>query len=318
MPSAPNAAILDVGPTLKRLLVEAAEALKPMSQAQFLLRLWLRRGSICVALCLLAVTVPIDRVVYSIGITLQKSGKHCALVVRSVYSHSPAASAGIRAGDEISGIDGKDTRPLTLFQAAALIRSAQPGMVTLTLQHRNGETHDCRIQRVAQEEILALNHLKDVSGAVVPIDTTVAEVRNMLNFDGRRIVERVFPLHYPSNTSLFYAGFELFILREPREVMVGGIETSPASRAGVHWGDVLVAVNGIRLEGKNSQEVEALFLSKGPTTMQLTLDRLGSRMSLRFQLEQASEVLKENQLRLANGKLVPDNISDRALRCGAT
>jgi C-terminal processing protease CtpA/Prc len=289
-----------------------------VGQAQFLLCLWLRRSSLCVALVLLSFAAPTDRVVYSIGITLQKSGGRCALVVRSVYPHSPAELAGIKAGDEISRIDRRDVRLLTLFQAASLIRSAQPGMVTLRLQHRNGETYDCRIQRVAQEEILALNYLKAVSGAVVPIDTTDAEVRNMLNFDGRRIEERVFPLHYPSNASLFYAGFEIFILREPREVMVGGIETSPASRAGVHCGDVLVEVNGIRLEGKSSQEVEALFLSEGPTTMQLTLDRLGSRMSVRFQLEQASEVLKGNHWRLANGQLVPDNISDRALRCGAT
>ena len=63
----------------------------------------------------------------------------------------------------------------------------------------------------------------------------------MLAFDDRRSVARVFPTHYPSNPGLFDAGFEIFGLRDPTQVMVGGIEEGPASKAGLHWGDVLIS-----------------------------------------------------------------------------
>jgi S1-C subfamily serine protease len=71
----------------------------------------------------------------------------------------------------------------------------------------------------------------------------------MISLDGGRRVGGVFPTHYPGGADLFYAGFELFVLRDPSQVMVGGIEESPASKAGVHWGDIVLSVNGLALAG---------------------------------------------------------------------
>jgi hypothetical protein len=36
-------------------------------------------------------------------------------------------------------------------------------------------------------------------GAIVPIDTTDAEVKHMLEFDRNRLSGRVFPLHFPTD-----------------------------------------------------------------------------------------------------------------------
>jgi hypothetical protein len=42
-----------------------------------------------------------------------------------------------------------------------------------------------------------------------------------------RFLDRVFPTHYPSNEKLYYAGFEVLILKNPAQVVVLGIEDGP-------------------------------------------------------------------------------------------
>jgi hypothetical protein len=255
--------------------------------------------------------------VYSIGVTLEKHDQNCALIVWNVFAHSPAALAGIKAGDEITRINGKDASLFTVKEASAAIRSTQRGEVLLTLRHKNGRQYTRHIQRAAGEDILQANGLKDSFGALVPIETTDIEVKNMITFDGGRIIGRIFPLHYPTNVAAFYPGFEIFGLREPKQFMVGGIEASSAARAGIHWGDLLIQVNGVALDGKTEQELEALFLRKDPVTLRLTIERSGSRKTVEFPLEQVSAVLAENHRKLVDDHLVPDSISDKDLSCFA-
>lgn len=60
------------------------------------------------------------------------------------------------------------------------------------------------------------------------------------------------------------------------QVMVGGIEDGPGSRAGVHYGDVVISVNGLSVAGKTPAELEAMFSSLKQSTMWLQIDRLGT------------------------------------------
>jgi C-terminal processing protease CtpA/Prc len=100
-------------------------------------------------------------------------------------------------------------------------------------------------------------------------------------------------------------GFEIFVLRDPSQIVVGGIENGPASRAGVHWGDDIVAVNGVDPRNKSVAELEALFSSQKPASMTLTIDRDGVTKIFSLQLEQATVVMRNNQHQLAKGNLIP-------------
>ena len=132
----------------------------------------------------------------------------------------------------------------------------------------------------------------------------------------RRIVAGVFyPSHYPKNPELFYPGFEIFILRDPAQVVVGGIEDGPASRAGVHWGDVVLSVNGIPTAGKTAGELERLFSSGRQELMHLRTDRLGLIRSVEFGLEKASDIARLNGLNIVNDHTVPFWATEKDLRC---
>ena len=49
--------------------------------------------------------------------------------------------------------------------------------------------------------------------------------------------------------------------------------------------------------------------------MRLKLDRLDTIETIEFTLQRGSEVLKHNNLRILNGKLVPVSLSDEDARC---
>jgi len=55
------------------------------------------------------------------------------LVIVRVISGSPAAEAGVRAGDQILSVDGRPTKSLSTDQAAALLQGAEGTTVTLSL-----------------------------------------------------------------------------------------------------------------------------------------------------------------------------------------
>ena len=169
---------------------------------------------------------------YFVGMTLW-SPNGCPIFVGEVAAGSPAERAGIQAGDHLLAVDG--TRVTKGAQASQLLRADLPTAVTLTLL-RDGKEIKVVSERAKRSSFYTKSGYKMISGSIVPIDTTQAEVDHMNAFDGRRIVARVFPTHYPAKPELFYAGFEIFVLRDPAQVVVGGIEEGPASRAGVHWG----------------------------------------------------------------------------------
>jgi C-terminal processing protease CtpA/Prc len=250
----------------------------------------------------------------STGMTLAQPKDGCPVLVWRIWPHSPAARAGARSGDLLVAVDGQPVSALGLDGAAKRLRAEPPGPVSIKVRSRATE-REIEIDRARSSTILAANGMKTVGDALVPVDTTKEEVQRMDDFDGRRIVDQVFPMHYPSNTQLYFAGFEVFVLQNPSQIAVGGIEDGPGARAGLHWGDVIVSVNGVSPAGKSTAELESLFSSTRPTMIRLEINRMGQSRIIEFPMEQTSEVLRQNDRRILNGWVIPMAMSDEDARC---
>ena len=137
----------------------------------------------------------------------------------------------------------------------------------------------------------------------------------MLTFDWRRVVSNVFPTHYPADPERFYAGFEIFVLGDPKQVQVGGIEEGPASNAGIHWGDVLISVNELAVNDKTPAELEQMFSAMAPATLRIRIERLGSEKDFQIQLERAADTARRNGKRIMRGQVVPIWATDADLHC---
>jgi membrane-associated protease RseP (regulator of RpoE activity) len=248
---------------------------------------------------------------YTTGMTLL-SRKGCPVFVGTVAAGSPAEQAGIKAGDRVVWVAGNPVEDLA--GASRLLRANDGTQAVLTLRRGEQEiTVESRYER--QSMINGRNGQKVVSGLIVPQDTAEAEVERILAFDGRRIVARVFPTHYPAHPEQFHAGFEIFVLRGPKQVQVGGIEEGPASDAGVHYGDVLLSVNGVAVKDKTPSELEQLFSRIAPATIHLRIERLGSMKEFAIQLGRAADIAHRNGKRIVDGQVVPVWAADADLHC---
>lgn len=246
---------------------------------------------------------------YSTGVSLT-SAPGCGVFILSSVPGSPADRAGLRSGDRVAAING--TRIVGFPQAVRLLQSNLPDPVTITVLR--GEDQELAVisTREKRSVIFARVGKKLVQGGMlVPQDTTPAELERDSAFDRTRKAGQVFrPTHHPADPDVYYPGFELFVLRNPAQVMVGGIEDGPGLRAGVHYGDIVLSVNGVEVTGKTPAELEAIFSSPQPTVLHLTIDRLGKRRVFTFTLAKASEVARQNQRRL----LPPDGLAPLGVR----
>lgn len=80
----------------------------------------------------------IDARIVGIGINLQQSKDHSALMVTRTIDDSPAAEAGVEAGDEIISIDGSSAIGLTPEQAAEKIRGKAGSSVRISVRRSEG------------------------------------------------------------------------------------------------------------------------------------------------------------------------------------
>lgn len=84
---------------------------------------------------------------YGIGAACQKSDEG-GIVIVEPYEDAPAYKAGIRKGDRVIKVDGKDIMDMDLSAAVALIKGDKGTQVTLTVV-RDSQTMDISIKRDA-------------------------------------------------------------------------------------------------------------------------------------------------------------------------
>jgi carboxyl-terminal processing protease len=104
------------------------------------------------------------------GIGAELSQKNNLLVIMSPLDGSPAAKAGLVAGDVIDSIDGKKAADLTVDQAVTLIRGAKGTTVTLTII-RDGKPKDYKIIRDTINVKSVTSKFEDLNGKKVGILT---------------------------------------------------------------------------------------------------------------------------------------------------
>jgi C-terminal processing protease CtpA/Prc len=247
------------------------------------------------------------------GMTLVGGADSCPLVVMGVSGGSPAQRAGITAGDILVAVDGSSSL------SHAKLDATTPTPVNLTLL-RGTKRYSVTVGRENSSEELERNHEKILKVStydmIVPLDATFDEMNNKLKLlDRDRLVDRVFPTHYPDRGSLYYAGFEVLLLKNPAQVVVLGIEYSPASRAGVHWGDTILSVNGVDPRNKSVKELGPLFSSDKPAAMTLKIEREGITKTFTFQLEKTDDVLRDNQQHFLQGTIVPLGLPEKYISC---
>ena len=275
---------------------------------------------ICLAIvCCLAATLvqaeesPADE--YVTGMTLiGKPGADstCPPIVWWVEPDTPASKAGIQPGDRLLAIDGH--RGIDVMH---LLRTKDPKPSTIELDGEHG-SYSVTVTRIRASVLYEQEGWKvEPNGILFRKNATEAEIQRVSKV-GREppASEKVFSVgHYPANQDLYYPGFEVFVWKDPQPMAVGGIEDGPAQKAGVHYGDAIVSVNGINPRGKSMAELEQLFSSPKPATMTLVIDRDGAKNTFTFELDKASDVAKANHKRMYKGRMIPSVIPPDYLRC---
>jgi len=238
----------------------------------------------------------------------------CPPIVWRVRSDSPAAKAGIKRGDRLVAIEGHH---MDVEQAWPLLHANDPRPVTLTLEGDGGE-YTVTVGRVKESVLYEKEGLKlGPDGGIYPKDATATEMRRISQITAEPPAsEKVFPIgHYPSNLDLFYPGFEIFVWKAPLTMTVGGIEDGPGAKAGVHYGDSILSVNGIDPRGKSMAELEQLFSSPKPAKMTLAIDRDGELKNFSFELEKASDVAAANYKQRYQNRMIPSVVTQAYLHC---
>jgi C-terminal processing protease CtpA/Prc len=254
---------------------------------------------------------------YNIGIALTGSKPTCPIFVMSVGKNSPAAQAGIKAGDRLTTVDGNTVK--TLRDAAQRITSNSPGPVTLQMM-RDDKSYSVTVQREEFATLLRKDGLRMLpDGSLVSGDAADVEIQHFLSIraslENAKDLTTAFPSHYPANKQLYYPGFEVFTWDDGTQVTVGGIEDGPAARAGIRWGDRIIALNGVDPRKKSVAELESLLSSSKPSSMTLIIERGGPKKTFTIALAQAAVVLRDNQWQVINGKLVPLWAPEKYLSC---
>jgi S1-C subfamily serine protease len=256
---------------------------------------------------------------YGIGVDAVTGMKSsCPVFIGRVFQDSPAAKAGLRAGDRLVALDG---HVVADFQDAVHRLSSNESKPVVLEFARDEKIRELAVQREDKEALLAKDGWKIVDGNLVRVGATDADIRYQLaterQLEGSNgtLAVAFTDQHYPADKQLYYPGFEVFIWESGRHLTVGGIEQGPASRSGLRWGDEVVSINGADPHGSSAARIESMLSSPKPASVTLTVARGAVPWTVSFALERASEVLTENQKKVMNGKIVPLWLPEKYLAC---
>lgn len=174
------------------------------------------------------------------------------VLIADVIKGSPAAEAGIRQGDVVVSINGKEVNDPSALQF--LVSEIAPGTKVPVTVIRNGSRKSVTVT------------IGDLSEAEVPRDTYLVEDNRFL--EGARIAELSPPLRE-----------SLEVPNNVDGVVVAGVESnSPASSTGLRPGDVIVAVNGRKIAGIS--EFKQLLQSVNGRRMEISIYRQGMILNM--------------------------------------
>jgi S1-C subfamily serine protease len=243
----------------------------------------------------------------------------CPVFIGRVSKPSPAERAGLEPGDRLLTVDGKTVD--NVRDAARLVSSDSPGSATLQIV-RAGQRLSVNVRREDSERLWREQGWRVVQdGLLVKADATDSEIeylrrtlRQLEEYNGA--LQTAFPdRHYPLDKETYYPGFEVFSLNNGALVIVGGIEDGPASRAGIRYGDRILAIDGMDPQRKSVADIEAALSSNKPASVTLKIARGTTPRTFAFALEKSSAVLRENGKKVVNGKIVPLWLPDEYLVC---
>jgi C-terminal processing protease CtpA/Prc len=270
----------------------------------------------CVARVLAQHSSPDDYVTGMTVVGRPGAAPDCPPIVAWVKPDTPAAQAGIQPGDRLLAVDGhrgSDIRDFGKLHSLLYAKDSKPSTIEMEGQHA---VYTVTVGRVKQSVLFERDGWKiGPNGILYRLDATDAEMKRVIRPEPP-VSSVVFPKHYPNNTELYYPGFEAFVWQDHPEIAVGGIvEDGPALKAGVHYGDVIVSVNGVNPLGKSIAQLELLFSSPKPATMKLVIDRDGVVKTFVFDLVKTADLLRQNKIRLYQGEMIPLDVPEAYLHC---
>ena len=115
-----------------------------------------------------------------VGITITEDAEAGGMRVEEVVSGGPAEEAGIRVGDLLLAVEGKDVLPLGIDGTRNLVRGEEGTHVNMHFS-RNGSEYDVSVERRSIETPVVTGELLDGSIGYVKID----------NFDERSAAETI-------------------------------------------------------------------------------------------------------------------------------
>jgi serine protease Do len=172
-------------------------------------------------------------------------------VVDEVRADSPAAKAGIRAGDVIVTFDGEKVRSARHF--ARLVDETAEGREVETTVIRNGERINVKVAPVVTEGFMALNQLKGRLPALNRYDMLLQPRALSSTFPQLDLSDYVGNrgfVAFSSGTRLGVSGQNLTgqlgdYFGTPEGVLLTSVEEgTPARTAGLKAGDVITRING--------------------------------------------------------------------------
>ena len=249
---------------------------------------------------------------YVIGVDLAQPKQGCPVFVRRVDPQGPAAKAGVKPGDAVVTIDGVPIESLADMQK---VTRDKPRRVRIEVARAGGKyAYDVEREPLA-DQLERQGRKVAPNGAQVPADMSDAEIDRIRNFDPARVKDVVFPNGLPEDPATYFGGFQVMLVQMPEEVMVGPMDDGPATHAGVHLGDIIVAVNGTEVKGLTAAQLMPLFTSAKPGRMRLRVRRLEVERVFEFPLWKTSDILAVNQLQVVRGQIVPAGVAEKDLPC---